>query len=1259
MSAKSIIDENLEESLRSGYTDDILVLSGTKKHQKNEEQKRKKTQLEEAIEKYKPRPENAVPSRKKDQRLAEEVKQHLREEKRVRKLQEKQQEEITKRQKRLEIFERLKKTQLSREDRDSLKTSAELTKQITTVERQAGKVGERQRRKETRKRSISDVSTGSSRVVVIKQGNASSSEEEEENEPTEEDNVDIEEYGLVIPPTPTPQLVLERPSMQAATTSLPNSKQLSVSETALTDNPTTTALRKNSLSISLTTSSPVSVVAEPLLVVRPDRPSAMVEARSKLPVCAMEQEIVDAIKTSSVVFICGETGSGKTTQIPQMLLEAGFGCEASKLHPGGICVAQPRRVAAISVAERVGQELGCPLIHNISKNPSRGNRQGLFSQDLRGCVGYQIRHESDTISSDCTRIKFCTDGILLRECKEDFLLRQYSCIVMDEVHERGLNTDLLLGMLSRIVPLRTQLYNEGKPGVTPLRLVIMSATMDLEDFARLGFASGFPVIRIDTRQHPVVPHFSRRTEQVEYLQATFRKCSQVHEKLPPGGVLVFLPGQREIEWFCRQLKNKYNTNEDSYRNPLPLREKVDVEDERNQPQENDFELVALGSDGDDDTSEDDEDDTPLTIEPALPMSSPLNTDEITIGTNFSDLSDDEGDEADDSEDIRHRKTKRPKKKSGNKSHQTSGAGETIGRVYVVPLYSRLSASKQKMAFSTPPEGERMIVVATNVAETSLTIPGIRYVIDCGREKRRLYDQRTGTSGFRVDWISQASASQRMGRAGRVGPGHCYRLYSSAVYNDLFAPKTLPEILTVPIDDLILYMKTLGIDRIQEFPFPTPLDPNAIATSIIRLKHLACLEPANDRATSLGHLCSKLPIPVRVAKSLVVALEEPRFNKLLNHVVALCALLSLPSPFENQNITASVFRGDGTSDALALLRAAGAFSHDPTEKFCSKHGLNYKTMKEFVQLYEQLTRIVQRQKPSSAAPLPSKLQPMRPFGPEAESLLRQAAVSGLLDRIARKMEPSRARAYAKASGFPYPPRQARDWPYDACDPALQQNANGAGALFLHSHSVLVPPQSNNEETGVDPTKLPEFIAFTSLNESGRMEGCTVVEASWLRALSHGTSQCTDTVSETPEPFYDSKADVVYLHVKPIYGSRAWVLPMEKVPARQAYQTHLKAAVPAFARALMEGKVCGKITEEQKCLAPFAHLTRAPLQARVVQFVNRLQKVEIITRAQLFKKWNEDPTFLKREITEWLKPEERNTFEEQWLLLIKRITQSRIG
>lgn len=281
--------------------------------------------------------------------------------------------------------------------------------------------------------------------------------------------------------------------------------------------------------------------SEPGLKARPQlkrRPS-VVESRMELPILAEEQGIVESVLMNPVVIICGETGSGKTTQVPQMLYEAGFGYPGSN-NPGMVAVTQPRRVAAVSLAERVRDEMGL--------EPSSG------------IVAHQIRYSSTTAPE--TAIKFMTDGVLLRELANDFLLSRYSVVVVDEAHERGVNTDVLIGVLSRVAKLREKKWRESKPDdkdrVLPLRLVIMSATLRVADFAENTtlFSTPPPIIHIGARQHPVTIHFSRRTVS-DYVGEAYKKVCKIHSRLPPGTILVFLTGQSEIMGLCRRLESKY------------------------------------------------------------------------------------------------------------------------------------------------------------------------------------------------------------------------------------------------------------------------------------------------------------------------------------------------------------------------------------------------------------------------------------------------------------------------------------------------------------------------------------------------------------------------------------------------------------------------------------------------------------------------------------------------------------------------------
>ena len=340
------------------------------------------------------------------------------------------------------------------------------------------------------------------------------------------------------------------------------------------------------------------------------RDSKIQAARLNLPVCGMEQEIVEAISLNDVVILCGETGSGKSTQVPQFLYEAGFG------NRGLIGITQPRRVAATSTAERVAEELSEPITgsgsaarrqHNDKRKGMNEKHKEKKQQETAGdpdfddaedsnddnndkskaatvssrregsLVAYQIRFDASTIG-DRTRIKFMTDGILLREVTADLLLRQYSVILLDEAHERNVNTDILLGMLSRALPMRrAQAAAEQAKWATlsaaergqyaeplqPLKLVIMSATMRVEDFStpRL-FPAPPPVLRVEARQYPVTVHFSRRTELQDYLQETYKKICQIHRRLPDGGILIFLTGKREIHHMCRKVARALNRRKD-------------------------------------------------------------------------------------------------------------------------------------------------------------------------------------------------------------------------------------------------------------------------------------------------------------------------------------------------------------------------------------------------------------------------------------------------------------------------------------------------------------------------------------------------------------------------------------------------------------------------------------------------------------------------------------------------------------------------
>ncbi|KAJ2404457.1 putative ATP-dependent RNA helicase DHR1, partial [Coemansia sp. RSA 2530] len=508
-----------------------------------------------------------------------------------------------------------------------------------------------------------------------------------------------------------------------------------------------------------------------------NRPEHIQQQRAQLPVYAEEQQIMEAIAENPVVVLSGETGSGKTTQVPQFLFEAGYGDPGSS-NPGIIGITQPRRVAAISMAHRVSEELG----------------------NFGSTVAHQVRF--DTNVSDKTRVKFMTEGVLLRELASDLLLTKYSVVITDEAHERSLNTDILLGVLSRVVRLRHKLALESPDKHRPLKLVIMSATLRVDDFvknARL-FPTPPPVINVQSRQHSVRVHFNRRTPAPgQHVSEVVSKVAKIHQRLPDGGILVFLTGQAEITYVCKKLREQFPT----------LEERLALEQQEEQrKQARGKRRGARGASH-----------NKPTAMAANGLEAGVENEDVDIGdydmfTADGELNDDfkldsDSDSEEDEEIILggddHEETAlllSENLKTAVAKPMAAGSGSEDDHpapLFVLPLYSLLPADQQLKVFAPPPAGSRLCVVATNVAETSITIPGIRYVVDTGLAKEKSYDAQTQVQSFEVGWTSQASSNQRMGRAGRTGPGHCYRIFSSAVFNDQFPKFSEPEVMRMPIE----------------------------------------------------------------------------------------------------------------------------------------------------------------------------------------------------------------------------------------------------------------------------------------------------------------------------------------------------------------------------------------------------------------------------------------------------------------------------
>lgn len=778
------------------------------------------------------------------------------------------------------------------------------------------------------------------------------------------------------------------------------------------------------------------------------------EARLKLPIVAEEQKIMEAIYNSSTVVIWGATGSGKTTQVPQFLYEGGFGNPQSPM-PGIIGMTQPRRVAAVSMAKRVSDELG----------------------EISGKVSYQIRFESSV--SNKTAIKFMTDGILIREISNDFALLKYSAVIIDEAHERSVNTDILIGMVSRIVDLRMAMSKDD-PNISPLKLIIMSATLRIADFMDnpILFRSGPPpLLHVEGRQFSVTVHFARRTQR-DYIEEAFQKVSRGHKKLPPGGMLVFLTGQNEITKLAKKLRASFTSRQTAQVSHPKVR-------------------IAANE-------------APLEIEDVdlegIPSDNDRNRD------HFDDSCDNSQDEEDKEFDVGEPAT-------------------TASHVHVLPLYSQLQTQEQLLVFEPPPEGSRLIVLATNVAETSITIPGIRYVFDCGRAKERKYNQSTGVQSFEIGWISKASASQRAGRAGRTGPGHCYRLYSSAVFERDFIEHAQPEILRMPVEGVILQLKSMDLQHVVNFPFPTPPDRQSLAKAERLLTYLGAISE-DGKITHIGRELSIYPLSPRYSKMLVIGHQHGCMPYTIAMVAALTVqdifipenqLELLPRPRDTEAMysnsdrledTASEQRrrlynkaqyqfssNSRTSDALKALTATCAYAYAPDPSlFCTEMFLNPKSLKEATSLRHQLSTIVQTNYPT----LMPKYDPRLPSpSPKQLIALQQILAAAFIDHIAIRADLS-----PSPPELPRKPSRAIDVSYLPLFPSHTGKAKDLIdiAVFIHPSSLLAH---------LSPKDLPQYIVYSHLQRgtpatiSGsktpktRMHALATIGGNQIRALASDT------------------------------------------------------------------------------------------------------------------------------------------------------------
>ncbi|XP_020424242.1 DExH-box ATP-dependent RNA helicase DExH1 isoform X2 [Prunus persica] len=576
---------------------------------------------------------------------------------------------------------------------------------------------------------------------------------------------------------------------------------------------------------------------------------AMQLFREKLPAFKMKSEFLRAVSENQVLVVSGETGCGKTTQLPQFILED----EISRLHGAdcNIICTQPRRISAVSVAARISSERG---------------------ENLGETVGYQIRLESKRSAQ--TRLLFCTTGVLLRQLVQDPMLTGVSHLLVDEIHERGMNEDFLLIILRDLLPRRPD-----------LRLILMSATINADLFSK--YFGNCPTIHIPGLTFPVAELFLE-----DILEKTRYIVKSEFDNLEGGN------------------SRRRRRQQDSKKDPLTeLFEDVDIDAHyRNYSTSTRKSLEAWSG------SQLDLGLVEATIEHICRHE--RDGAILVFLTGWDDIS------------------KLLDKIKGNRF-----LGDPT-KYMVLPLHGSMPTVNQREIFDRPPLNKRKIVLATNIAESSITIDDVVYVIDCGKAKETSYDALNKLACLLPSWISKASAHQRRGRAGRVQPGVCYRLYPKMIH-DAMLQYQLPEILRTPLQELCLHIKSLQLGAVGSFLAKAlqPPDPLAVQNAIELLKTIGALDDI-EGLTPLGHHLCTLPLDPNIGKMLLMG----SIFQCLNPALTIAAALAHRDPFvlplnrkEDADAAKQSFAGDSFSDHIAVVKAFEGWKeakHNGTGKtFC--------------------------------------------------------------------------------------------------------------------------------------------------------------------------------------------------------------------------------------------------------------------------------------------------------------------------------------
>lgn len=573
---------------------------------------------------------------------------------------------------------------------------------------------------------------------------------------------------------------------------------------------------------------------------------------ANLPIVQFEKKIVETVDQNPVVVIIGETGSGKSTQLSQMLHRKGY------TNSGIVSVTQPRRVAAVSVSRRVAQELGVRLGEE---------------------VGYAIRFEDRT--SERTQIKYLTDGVLLRESLSNPELNQYSVIILDEAHERSLNTDILLGLMKRLVRRRA----------SNLKVLITSATLDGEKVSK--FFSDCPLLTVPGKLFPVEIFYSKE-RPTSYLESSLKTAMDIHVREPEGDILIFMTGQDDIEKLVSKLEDKVRSLEE---------------------------------------------------------------------------------------------------------------GSCMDAI-ILPLHGSLPPEMQVRAFSPPPPNCRRFVVATNIAETSLTVDGVVYVIDSGYVKQRQYNPATGMYSLDVVQISKVQANQRAGRAGRTRPGKCYRLYPSRVYHDDFLDVTVPEIQRSSLAGSVLYLKSLDLPDIDILKFDF-LDPPSTESLEDALKQLYLIDAIDENGsiTSIGRTMAELPLEPSLSRTLIEANEYGCLSQALTVAAMLSAETNLLPGRSKNNEKKRKYPplelpdGSGFGDHIQLLQIYECWDENDYDiGWCKDYDLQVRGMMFVKEVRKQLSQIMQKIAKGSSDVRVNQNQKRR----QSYRNLRKALSIGFASQLAERM-----------------------------------------------------------------------------------------------------------------------------------------------------------------------------------------------------------------------------------------------------------------